>query len=453
VRQALQKLDDAGHLAYVVGGSVRDFLLGRGESSIKDHDIATSASPKELEALFPTAIEVGKAFGVLKIPLERPKNDRGKPEFLEIATFRSDLEYEDHRHPTGILLAGPIEDARRRDFTVNALFYDSKTARVLDTVGGLSDLKARRLRAIGDPRKRFREDALRLLRAPRLAAALGFSLEPETEHAIRTRARLVLKVSAERVREELRRMLEGQYPVEALGLLTELGLFDLVLPELTELRQSPGAWKATLKLLRSLLRLELATETSRSSAPEQAKTLPGELPRDRSLRWAALFLRAASPQAVGARSTRGFELASAALWRKAARRLRFSSDECERVRQWIEAQVKFRDAFQMREATLQRFVRSEGFEEALLLHRADAVATDGNLAPYDFCRARLEEYRAAGGAASDPKLLGGEDLIQLGFEPGPRFSEILSAVEDLALERRLTTKREALDYVLAHFVR
>ncbi len=402
MKDALQRLDDAGHIAYVVGGSVRDFLLGR---DVKDHDIATSAPPEELVRLFPNAITVGKAFGVLKVPF-------APGQLIEIATFRQDLEYQDHRHPTGILFAGPAEDARRRDFTVNGLFFDPKTSRILDSVGGLEDLRSRTIRAIGNPSERFREDALRLLRAVRFASRLSFEIEAETAEAIRARARLVTRMSAERVRDELTLTWTGPRPADALQRLSRFGLLQCVLPEVAGFAppMADRRWEHTLKVLEMLAR-----------RGENASL---------TVAWAAVLV----------------EVAKAA--RKVCERLRLSRAECEEVDRLLEEHPKVREAFQMREATLERFVRQPGFDAVLALHRADAAATDGDLAAYEFCESRLVSARDSGAA---PRLLTGEDLIQLGFRPGPRFSRILREVEDLALERKLKTKEEALEHVIRKF--
>jgi poly(A) polymerase len=406
VKDALQRLDDAGYVAYVVGGSVRDFLLGR-ES--KDHDIATSAEPDELCRLFPEAITVGKAFGVIKVPI-------APDVVLEIATFRKDLEYHDHRHPQGVLFAGPTEDARRRDFTVNALFLDHKAGRILDTVEGYEDLQNHLIRAIGDPLERFKEDALRLLRAVRFTTTLAFTLDPATADALRARAKLITKVSAERVRDELTLMLTGPNPSLAVQLLSDVTLLRLVLPEVEDLRGRP-LWKQTLRSLEFLARKE----------PK----------RPPALAWAALLRNIAKPATVA-------KAASAI-----ATRLKMSRADHDQIVHWVEEHTKFKDVFQMRESTLTRFVRQPGFEQLLALHAADAAATDGNLAFHEFAASRYDEQKRIG--ASD-KLLTGEDLIQLGLRPGPRFSEILRVIEDLALERKLASKEEALEYVVKHFV-
>jgi poly(A) polymerase len=427
-------LDDAGHVGYVVGGSVRDFLLGR-EVEVKDHDIATDALPDELCRLFPDALTVGKAFGVIKVPIESSV-------VLEIATFREDIGHANHRHPNQVRFTGPDQDARRRDFTINALFYDAKAGRILDFTDGLVDLKAGVVRAIGEPRLRFEEDALRLLRAVRFTANLGFALDPATAAAVTERAPLVAKVSAERVRDELTLMWTGPRPAEALELLSKLGLLKHLLPEIEALKEvGPELWAHTLKLLRCAV----------------SQRAPGE-PKRAALGWAILLHDVGKPgiarkalAAGGARPTtfNGHEIEGAKLVGAIGRRLKLPRAEADRAAKLVEEHIRFREVFKMREATLQRWAREEHFEDLLRLHRADATITDGNLAYHDFCLAKLREVRETAG---EPHLIDGKDLIQLGFQPGPEFTRILRTVEDLAMERALTTKEQALEYVIKHFV-
>ncbi|MCC7442040.1 MAG: CCA tRNA nucleotidyltransferase [Bdellovibrionales bacterium] len=437
MRDAIHRLDEAGHVAYVVGGSVRDFLLSR---EVKDHDLATSAGPDELCELFPNAITVGKAFGVLKVPYPRPGAD---PVILEVATFRRDGTYSDHRHPSKVTFSGPLEDASRRDFTVNALYYDSKTQRVWDAVSGMKDLEGRVLRAIGEPDRRFKEDALRLLRAVRFTANLGFQLEMGTADAVRKNARLIRKVSSERIRDELSALLKGPRPAQAVKLLFDLGLLPHVLPEVDALRSIPqptqldpeaDAWAATLRTLQVL--------------SEDGASIPVELG------WAALLAGIGKPEAFRREKGRGLaghELLAQAKAESVCKRMKLSRAEVELVGKLVADQLRFKDVFQMREATLVRWLTQDQFPLQLRLHRAQALATDGNLAPHEFCRNRLEDLRAMGGRAA-PRLIDGNDLIQLGFPPGREFSQILRAVEDLAIEGVLKTKEQALEYVVKHFV-
>jgi tRNA nucleotidyltransferase/poly(A) polymerase len=450
VREAIQRLDEAGHVAYVVGGSVRDFLLGR---TVKDHDIATSASPDEICALFPGSVTVGKAFGVIKVPVQVPGQPAENPLLLEIATFREDLEYLDHRHPTAVRFSGPIEDAQRRDFTINALFYDPKTARILDSTAGMDDLRAGVVRAIGEPRARFQEDALRLLRAARFTTTLGFRLDPETAKAAQAQARLIQHVSGERVRDELTLMLTGPRPAEAMECLAELGLLKQVLPEVEALRgvsQAPtfvrgsmtghakdsDIWSTTLRTLRFV-----------SAPPASKRSVP--------LAWAALLYDVGKPVALKLNDERNFnghEALGADIVRAVGGRLRMPRSDIDRIAALLEELLKFRDAFNMREATLERFVREPFFDELLELHRVVALSSDGNLAFYEYC-AHRRQLALSAESREVPRLIDGKDLIQLGFKPGPEFSGILRTVEDLALEHQLTTKEEALEYVVSRYVR
>ena len=401
-------------MAYIVGGSVRDFLIG---NPTKDHDIATSAHPDELCRLFPNAVTVGKAFGVIKVPVP------GSSALVEIATFREDLEYKDHRHPKSVRFTSAEVDARRRDFTINALYYDPKTARILDPTAGLHDLESGVVRAIGDPQERFKEDALRLLRAVRFTTRFGFKLDSVTAIAVKERAKLISKVSAERIRDELTLMWTGRNAAQALMLLSHLGLLELVLPEVELVRvKDAGVWAHTLKILTSL-----------------EKQNPVRTP---TLAWAALLID------VGRFS--GEEGAKTAV--KIVTRLKMSRAEVHEVELLLTQYQKFREVFQMREATLQRFLREPFFDDLLVLHRADASATDGNLAYYEFCVSRLKAVRAQPDAEAD-KLVDGTDLIQLGLKPGPEFSNILRVIEDLAMERKLKSKEEALEYVVKNFVK
>ena len=437
VRAAIDRLIAAGFVAYVVGGSVRDYLLGR-ES--KDHDVATDARPDELLKIFPDSVTVGKAFGVLKIPLQR-ESKTGGPAYLEIATFRQDLEYKDGRHPVGVKFAGPAEDAQRRDFSINALYFDPKTSRLMDSVGGIDDLRAGRLRAIGDPEERFREDALRLLRAVRFASGLEFEIEKRTEMALLENANLIRKVSPERIRDELTAMWLGASAMRSLAMLSESGLLALVLPELEALRKMPGlkggesaVWKHLLKALTHLRRHLLTLSPV--------------------LAWSALLMDVGKPAAAKrseGKNFNGHEKLGAELAMKIADRLKMSRADCDGIGKRIEGHVKLREVFQMREATLQRLIREPEFPDLLALHRADATATDGNLAFYEFAASTYQKFLVTA-AAGDAKLVTGADLIQLGLKPGPHFSEILHSIEDLALERKLSTKEEALEYVVRNFV-
>lgn len=434
VKTALHQLNEAGHVAYLVGGSVRDFLLGK---DTKDHDIATSANPDELCRLFPRAVTVGKAFGVIKVPTGT------EPPLLEIATFRTDVGYQDHRHPTQVLFTGPEEDARRRDFTMNALYFDPKTSMILDFTGGLKDLNAKLIRAIGNPSERFREDALRLLRAIRFKTRLGFELDPETAAAITARSRLVTKVSSERIRDELTLIWTGPHPAEGLKLLSETGLLKWVLPEVEALKGMPQipAFHPKDDIWTHLLRTLEQLEKSGTRTP--------------TLAWAAVLHEVGKPVVFrlnGGQNYNNHEIEGSGLAAKIAGRMRMSRMECDRIKALVADHLKFKDVFKMRDSTLQRFLMEEHFEELLALHEADAIASDGNLAFFEFCATQFQANRKSAGSVPE-KFLDGNDLIQLGLKPGPEFTEILRAVEDLALEKKIKSKDEALEYILKTYVK
>ncbi|HTL12363.1 MAG TPA: HD domain-containing protein, partial [Bdellovibrionota bacterium] len=306
------------------------------------------------------------------------------------------------------------------------------------------DLEGRILRAIGDPEKRFKEDALRLLRAVRFTANLGFHLDLATGTAVKNQARLIRKVSHERVRDELTLTLTGPRPAQALRLLSELGLLHHLLPEIealadvpqpTQLDPTSNAWDTTLKVLQVL-------SDDRERIPEE-------------LGWAALLHGVGKPEAwkrSRQESLNGHEIVGADLAASICRQFKLSRAQTETVSQLVSEQLRFKDVFQMREATLVRWLQAEHFPLLLRLHRALSLATDGNLAPYEFCRTRFLQLGVSG-PAQTPKLIDGNDLIQLGFQPGRQFSQILEAVEDLAIEGKLRTKESALEFVIRHFAK
>lgn len=437
VKQVIQRLDSAGFVAYLVGGCVRDFLLGM---PVKDYDLATDARPDSILKLFPESLLVGKAFGVFKVPIERlltravgrvsAVDLTGK--FVEIATFRKDLGYEDHRHPVGIEFSGPDEDAARRDFTINALFYDPKSQQIYDSVSGLNDLDLGVIRAIGNADTRFREDALRLLRAVRFSIRFQYEIEPETWSALRDRARLIQRISPERICSELDLMLVLRDASDAVELMSESGLLGLILPEVEYLKKR-NAFQVTLRLLNHLHLGKVFSADSRT---------------DLGLLWAALLMRTGKEKSLGI----GYEQESIKFVEKIGKRLRFSNQRLELIQLLIENHTRFRDVFRMREVTLQRFVRLKFFDTMLELHRADALATDGNLAHYEFAHSVWSDAMLSPSENAECRLTG-DDLIQLGFAPGPRFSQILEEVDDLILERKISSKDEALEYVLNKFVK
>ncbi|HYX69417.1 MAG TPA: CCA tRNA nucleotidyltransferase [Terriglobales bacterium] len=435
-------LRERGHQAYLVGGCVRDVLLGREPA---DFDVATDATPDEVMQLFPQTFAVGAQFGVVLVPVDSvlPTGNRELGtgnSVVEVATFRSDLGYSDGRHPDQVRYSKDArEDVERRDFTINGLLFDPEKKAVLDYVGGQADIEARVIRAIGEPARRFAEDKLRMLRAVRFAARFGYAIEPATLAAIPRLAPEIHQVSQERVRDELTKMLTEGHAAEAFRLLDQTGLLHQVLPEVEKMKgveQPPqfhpegDVWVHTLLLLEGL-----AAGGSRTLA------------------WGALLHDVGKPATFRVAPDRirfdGHVEVGTRLAEAVCRRLRFSSDDTEQVAALVANHLRFADVRQMKESTFKRFVRLPRFEEHLELHRLDCLGSHQDLSLYEYVKEKLatlppEEIRPA-------PLVTGDDLIAAGYAPGPRFKQILAAVEDAQLEGRLAAKPQALEFVRQHF--
>ncbi len=412
VRAVLSVLYAAGFEAYLVGGCVRDFLLGK---AIKDYDVATDATPDEVFKLFPKVVEVGKAFGV-----QRVITDTGRE--VEVATFRTESNYEDHRHPTLVEFSSVKEDSARRDFTVNALYFDLKTSQVLDFFNGMEDLKNKVIRAIGVPAERFDEDALRLLRAFRFSARLGFQIEPATAEAIRLQSPLVREISIERVRDELEKIILHSSARAAIVEMDALGVFENVMPEIAVARiEQRKVWDQTLRVLNVLGNYE---------APEPI-----------SFYWALFLLPTLRLHPIEKRDKEVPKIAA---------RLKLSNETADQMAYLVRETPKFREAFSMRAATLYRWMRERDFEMLMRFHELDAVSYDGNLAGLEFVKSIYPESKRR---FEMKPLITGDDLVKLGLPPGRAFTEILRTIEDMSLEGSLSTSEEALNYVLQHFVR
>jgi len=422
-RSIIDRLRAAGHTAYLVGGCVRDLLLRR---TPNDFDVATSARPDELLRLFPRADRVGAHFGVVLV--------HGEGAHVEVATFRSDLEYLDGRHPEAVRFeTDPREDALRRDFTVNALLLDPISGEVLDFTNGRADLDAKIVRAIGDPEIRFREDRLRLMRAVRFAARLDFAIEPRTLASMRLLAPLIQTVSAERVRDELARILTEGGVRRGLELMDASGLLHEVLPEIEAMKgveQPPefhpegDVWTHTLIMLDGLRHpsVELALGVLLHDV--------GKPPT----------FRVAERIRFDGHVEEGVKLAHALL-----NRLRFPNHTIGQVEALIANHMKFRETPHMRESTLKRFIRMPDFEEHMELHRLDCLSSHGHLDNYELVRRKQLEVPPE---ELKPKpLITGDDLIAQGMKPGPIFGKLLREIEDAQLEGRITTREEALALV------
>ena len=423
-RSVAARLATHGHRALLAGGAVRDLLLG---VDPHDADVATSARPEEIAELFQGAKLVGAVFGVVLVPAE---------EFwVEVATFRREGPYLDGRRPSSVEFTGEEEDARRRDFTVNGLFLDPATDEILDFVGGRADLEARILRAIGDPSDRFREDHLRLLRAVRLAAQLHFTIEPTTLDAIRSMAPLAANVAAERTRDELIRILTGADPVRGLGLMRDTGLIDALLPEIAAMRgveQSPEHHPEGDVLVHTILLFRYLDLPS----PELAfGALLHDVGKPVTIERGTDRIRFPMHEKIGA------EMAG-----EICRRLRFSNDSIERITELVANHMRFQHAQEMRLSTLKRFLALPGFEEHLALHRADCLASHGNLDHYEFVRAKIEELGQE--EIRPPRLITGDDLLRIGYREGPEIGQELRRLEEMQLEGSIRTRDEAVDQAI-----
>lgn len=443
----VRRLRALGHAAYFAGGCVRDLLLG---VPAQDFDVATSATPDLVQAAFERTESVGAHFGVVLV-IDQISEERVT---TEVATFRHDGAYSDGRRPDAVKFSlDPREDVLRRDFTINGLLLDAMAYDagdrvedcVLDYVGGRGDLHARLVRAIGVPEVRFAEDKLRMLRAIRFAARLGFAIERRTMDAIWQQAATISVVSAERVREELTKILTEGSARRGFELLDESGLLAQVLPEIKRMQgveQPPqyhpegDVWIHTLLLLDQL---------PAGSSP--------------TLAWGMLLHDVGKPATFtppdpGKPGDRirfnGHVDVGVAVARTILTRLRFSGDDTDQILALIQNHMKFGDVMQMKQSTLKRFLRLPKFEEHLALHKADCMSSHGKLDLYAFAKHRYDEL---GEAQIRPQLLlTGEDLIAAGYKPGPQFRVMLEAAEDAQLEGTVTTKDEALRLVRERYV-
>jgi poly(A) polymerase len=420
-------LREHGHQAYLVGGCVRDLALGREPA---DFDVATDARPDRVQELFPRSLAVGAKFGVILVVEDGSQ--------VEVATFRSDIGYSDGRHPDEVTYSDtPQEDVLRRDFTINGLLMDPANGKVLDFVGGRKDLRAGVIRAIGDPRLRFTEDKLRMMRALRFAARFHFQIEPATFGAIRELAPQIVQVSTERLRDELTKLLTEGAARRGFELLDETGLLAIVLPDIVRMKgveQPPqfhpegDVWIHTRMMLEKL-------------PPNCSPTLA----------WGVLLHDVGKPPTFAPATGPGTRIrfdghveVGARMAEHVCRNLRFSNEEIEQIEALVANHLRFKDVPQMRTSTLKRFVRLPRFEEHLELHRLDCLASHGSLDSYTFVQRFLTETPPE--KMRPPRLVTGDDLREMGLVPGPRFKEVLDAVEEAQLEGRLNDRESALQF-------
>jgi poly(A) polymerase len=417
-----------GFQALLAGGSVRDLLLGQTPA---DYDVTTNATPEEAMELFPESVAVGAQFGVILIPADGHK--------VEVATFRSDAGYSDGRHPDRVIYAKSAEeDVQRRDFTVNGLLMRHDTGEILDFVGGRADLQAGIIRAIGEPGRRFEEDKLRMLRAVRFATRFGFEIEAETFRAIQKHVGMIHQVSAERIRDELTKLLTEGAAGNGFRLLDQSWLLEKVLPEIAAMKgvEQPAqyhpegdVWVHTCLMLDGL-----STGSSATLAWGVLLHDVGKPPTFRPISETGDRIRFDGHADVGVR-----------IGEEICRRLRMSNDDTEQILVLIASHMRFKDVQRMRTATLKRFVRLPKIEEHMELHRLDCLSSHRNLEAYHFVRDFLA--RTPPEQVRPLRLLTGDDLLYLGYRPGPKFSEILRAIEDAQLEGLIGSREEALEYL------
>jgi putative nucleotidyltransferase with HDIG domain len=425
-------LQGNGHQALLVGGCVRDLLLGREPS---DYDVTTDATPERVMELFAESIAVGAQFGVVLVPRDGLR--------VEVATFRSDMGYSDGRHPDRVVFSKtPEQDVQRRDFTINGLLMRHDTGEVLDFVDGQADLRAGVIRAIGEPERRFAEDKLRMMRAVRFAARFEFEIAHQTFAAIRKRAGAVTDVSAERLREELTKLLTEGAARTGFELLERSGLLSIVLPEIAAMKGVPqppqfhpegDVWIHTMLMIEGL----------------PSGTSP-------TLAWGVLLHDVGKPPTFKPASETGDRIrfdkhvdVGVRMAEAICRRYRFSNEETDQILALVANHMRFMDVDRMRASTLKRFVRLPRFEEHLELHRLDCLSSHRHLDSYEMVQRFLAETPPE--QVRPQRVLTGTDLSEMGYIPGPVFSEILKAVEDAQLEGQIRSREEAQEFVRKRF--
>ena len=429
--EIVKTLKQNGFSGFFVGGFVRDSLLNQ---KVKDIDIATDAKPDEIVKIFKRTIPTGAAFGVITVLIDHTP--------FEVATFRAEAEYSDGRRPDKIEYANAEADAVRRDFTINALFYDPTEEKIIDFSTGLKDLENGILQTVGDPNQRFSEDYLRMLRAVRFTSRLGFNPDKKMIEAIKSNAHKIVNIAQERIYVELTSMLTGKNPHNAFELLLETGLLEQILPEVVKLKgcdqpkqyhPEGDVWNHTMLALSKL---------EENPSPE--------------LGWATLLHDIGKPRTLsykedGTPTTPAHAAVGANMSNKILRRLKASKRTIETVYNAVHHHMTFINIQQMRPAKLRRFLSDENFPLHLELHRVDCQSASGMMDNYHFAKDKLVELENEGGTELPPPLITGKDLIEMGFKPGSRFKKILTKVQDMQLAGTMKTTEEALKWAKENF--
>ncbi len=430
-REIAARLRESGHIAYFAGGCVRDIVRGQ---TPKDFDIATDAKPENVQKLFPRTYAVGAHFGVILVV------ENGFQ--FEVATFRSDEAYIDGRHPSAVHFSSSEEDARRRDFTINGMFYDPVAEEVIDFVGGCADIDAKLVRAIGDAAQRFAEDRLRMLRAVRFATVLDYKIDNQTWDALVANAASVNKISAERIREELARIFLSANRMRGWDLLDSSGLMRAILPEIDAMKgcKQPEQFHPEGDVFEHT-RLMLQFLPEKVSVPLVFSVLLHDVAKPRT----------AVVDETGRIRFSGHDRIGAEMTEEIMRRLRFSGAEIDATVEMVRQHMVFKDVPKMRVAKLRRFMARPTFDDELELHRVDCEGSHRMLDNYEFLLRKRDEF--ANEPIVPPPLVRGDDLIALGLKPGPKFGEILEAIETRQLEGNLRSREEALDWLKREYAR
>ncbi len=429
--EVVRRIQTAGFEAFWVGGCVRDFLLGHVPS---DYDVATAATPDQIEQIFPKTLPVGRRFGVVVVV----QNGFS----IQVATFRAEAGYQDGRHPDKVTFSNARADALRRDFTVNGLFHNPVTGETHDWVDGRKDLEAKTIRTIGDPEERFGEDHLRMLRALRFAAQLGFQVEHRTINSIRSRAERIQSVSAERIRDELLKLFHPRHAERGLRLLEASGLLRHVLPEFAPCLASP----------------QHPAFHPEGSVFEHVCLMLAHVPADAHplLPWAVLLHDIGKPETfsrdpiTGVIHNYGHEKTGAQIAEKLLSRLRFPRKEISLLVRSVKSHMQFKDASRMRKSTLRRMLLRPTFDFELALHQLDCLGSHHELDTYDFLLREAAELSKR--PEVRPPLVNGDDLISLGFKPGPALGRVLNEIRERQLQDELKTREDAIAFSRAHLV-
>ncbi len=431
-REVVSTLKNKGHSAFCVGGCARDMVM---EKAPREYDITTSATPEQVTEIFSHTVPIGASFGVILVLIDEHK--------FEVATFRKDESYSDGRHPDKVTYSNDVEeDVLRRDFTINGMLYEPLEEELIDYTGGMDDIRAGVVRAIGEPYLRFSEDKLRMMRAVRFCSRYGFEIEEHTYEAILELAPKITQVSQERIRDELVKIISQQNPGAGLKLLSESGLLKHILPEIEEMHgveQPPEFHPEGDVFIHTCLVLDkLYENTGGTVSPELAL--------------GALLHDVGKPPTFSVSDRIRFnahDRVGADMSRSISKRLKLSNKQADTIYELIREHLKFKDVFKMRKSTLKRFIGMAEFDLHLELHLADCQASHGSKEAYDFIMHKLQEL---GEEEIKPEpLIGGQQLIDMGYKPGPLFSEILNAVEEAQLEGEIKNTQEALELVASKY--